>query len=135
MKIFACKYWISSFLKKTVRLNPYFDKPFITADLKKLDRQAKREYRKHQKSEKYKRLKESYDNKYKTAAADYLEKTVRSLKADAPGESYRCLKRMGAQPGDSTDEGSFTLLSHMEDNLTPEESIEKIASHFAEISQ
>jgi hypothetical protein len=42
---------------------------------------------------------------------------------------------MGSQPGDSTDEGSFTLLSHIEDNLTPEESIEKIASHFAEISQ
>jgi hypothetical protein len=42
---------------------------------------------------------------------------------------------MAAQPGDNQDEGSFTLLSHLEDNLTPEESIEKIAQHFASISQ
>ena len=39
---------------------------------------------------------------------------------------------MAAQPGDNQDEGSFTLLSHLEDNLTPEESI---AQHFASISQ
>ena len=42
---------------------------------------------------------------------------------------------MAAQPGDNQDEGSFTLLSHLEDNLTSEESIEKIAQHFASISQ
>ena len=33
------------------------------------------------------------------------------------------------------DEGSFTLLSHLEENMTDEESIEKIAQHFAQISQ
>jgi hypothetical protein len=42
---------------------------------------------------------------------------------------------MGAQPGDCLYEGSFTLISHMEDNLTNEESIESIAQHFALISQ
>ena len=42
---------------------------------------------------------------------------------------------MAAQPGDNQDEGAFTLLSHLEDNLTPEQSIEKIAQHFAAISQ
>ena len=42
---------------------------------------------------------------------------------------------MAAQPGDNMDEGSFTLISHLEDNLKPEESIEKIAQHFANISQ
>ena len=44
-------------------------------------------------------------------------------------------KKMAAQPGDHPDEGSFTLLSHVEENLTAEESIEKIAQHFASISQ
>ena len=92
-------------------------------------------YRKHQRLSKYHRLKEAYDLKYEKAAADYLEKAVRSLKEDDPGRAYRCLKKMAAQPGDYLDEGSFTLLSHSEDNLSPEQSIEKIAQHFSKISQ
>ena len=63
------------------------------------------------------------------------KKNVRSLKEDDPGKAYRSLKKMGAQPGDCSNEGSFTLISHMEDNLTTEESIESIAEHFALISQ
>ena len=123
------------FPQKTLRINPHFDKPFITSELKKLDRAVKREYRKRQKSIKYKRLKESYDRKYEKAAANYLAKTVRTLKEDDPGKAYRCLKKMAAQPGDNQDGGAFTLLSHLEDNMTPEQSIEKIAKHFAAISQ
>jgi hypothetical protein len=123
------------FPQKTVRINPHFDKPFITSELKQLDRAVKREYRKRPKSAKYIRLKDSYDRKFEKAAADYLAKTVRTLKEDDPGKAYRCLKKMAAQPGDNQDEGSFTLLSHLEDNLTPEQSIEKIAQHFAAISQ
>ena len=42
------------------------------------------------------------------AAQDYLEKNVRSLKEDDPGKAYSCLKKMGAQPGDCSDEGSFS---------------------------
>ena len=40
---------------------------------------------------------------------------------------------MGAQPG--KDQGSFTLPEHTEQNLTVQESVEKIAQHFAAISQ
>ena len=120
---------------KSVKINPNFDKPYITAELKKLDRQIKREYRKRCKSEKYLRLKKCYDEKLEKAALAYLEKNVRSLKEDDPGKAYRSLKKMAAQPGDCSDEGSFNLLSHLEDNLTNEQSIERIAQHFAQISQ
>ena len=123
------------FPQKTLKINPNHDKPFITVELKKLDRQVKREYRKHNKSENYLRLKKSYDEKFKNAAKAYLEKNVRSLKEDDPGKAYRSLKKMAAQPGDCSDEGSFTLISHLEDNLTNEQSIERIAQHFAQISQ
>ena len=41
------------FPTKTLKINPYVDLPFITADLKKLDRLIKREYRKHSQSIKY----------------------------------------------------------------------------------
>lgn len=42
---------------------------------------------------------------------------------------------MGAQPGDDLDDGSFSLLEHLEANLTNKQSVDKIAQHFASISQ
>ena len=122
------------FPTKTVRITQK-DKVYINADIKKLDRLVKREYRKHGKSERYKKLLEKYNLKLKKAAADHLEKNVRSLKESDPGKAYSTLKKMGAQPGDMLEEGSFTLLNHLEDNLTNKESVERIADHFARISQ
>ena len=122
------------FPKMEIRLRP-LDKPFITRELKVLDRRKKREYIKKGKSEKYIKLKKKYDYKFKKAAENYLEKNVRSLKEDDPSHSYATLKRMGTIPGDCSDEGSFTLLSHIDQNLTQEQSVEKIAQHFAQISQ
>ena len=121
--------------QKTIKFAKNFDKPFITAELKKLDRQKKRQYRKNSESAKYLDLLSQFKTKYEAAAEAYLEKNVRSLKKDDPGKAYATLKRMGAQPGDCSDEGSFTLISHMEDNLTTAESTERIAQHFANISQ
>ena len=42
---------------------------------------------------------------------------------------------MGAPPGASENEGSFSLQNHLDENLSTEESIERIATFFAEISQ
>ena len=64
-----------------------------------------------------------------------MEKNVRSLKESYPGKAYATLKRMGAQPGDDLDDGSFSLLEHLEANLTNKESVDKIAQHFSSISQ
>ena len=121
--------------KKSVKINPFLDKPFITAELKQLDRKIKRTYRRHGKSEKYKTLKNCYDDKLVKAAEAYLHKNVRSLKTDNPGRAYKSLKKLSAQPGDLSDEGNFTLISHLEANLDTEQSIEKIAQYFSSISQ
>ena len=75
------------------------------------------------------------DEKYKEAATKYLDKTVRELKESDPGKAYAILKRMGAQPGDDLDDGSFSLLEHLEDRLTAKQSVDKIAEHFSRISQ
>ena len=80
-------------------------------------------------------MKKTYDEKMKIAAQVYLERNVQSLKEDDPGKAYRNLKKMAAQPGDCSNEGTFTLLSHIEDNLSSEESSERIAQHFSQISQ
>ena len=107
----------------------------MNSDLKKLDRKVKRENRKHYKSAKYIRLKKQYDEKYLKAATAYLDKNVRTLKTDDPGKAYKNLKKLGAQPGDLQEEGSFTLQSHSDENLSLEEATERIAQHFARISQ
>ena len=60
---------------------------------------------------------------------------MRTLKESDPGRAYSTLKKMGAQPGDMLDDGAFSLLNHLEDNLTSKESVEKIAKHFSQISQ
>ena len=122
------------FPTKTVRVCQK-DKAYINADIKKLDRLVKREYRKHGKSAKYMKLVEKYNLKMKKAAADHLNKNVRALKESDPGKAYSTLKRMGAQPGDLLDDGSFSVKSHLEANLTNKESVERIADHFSKISQ
>ena len=121
--------------QKNVKIRQNFDKPFITKELKTLDRKIKREYRKNCKSEKYLLLKKSYDDKFKRAAKAYLDKNVRSLMEDDPGKAYQTLKKMSSQPGDCNEDNTFQLLSHLEDGLTAEQSIESIAEHFARISQ
>ena len=52
-----------------------------------------------------------------------------------PGKAYSTLKRMGAQPGDDLDQTSFSLIKHLEMNLTKSESVKMIAEHFSSISQ
>ena len=45
------------------------------------------------------------------------------------------MKSLGAQPGDPTDSCSFTLPAHINENLTDQQSAERIAAHFSAISQ
>ena len=51
--------------------------------------QIKREYKKNFKSEKYIRLKKSYDEKLRKSSIAYLEKHVRSIKEDDPGKAVK----------------------------------------------
>ena len=111
------------------------DKSWMNFELKKLDKLKKREYRKHGRSEKYVKLLAKFDEKYKIAAKDHLDKNVKSLKEENPGKAYAVLKKMGAQPGDCMEEGSFRLVEHIESNMTIAMSAEKIAEHFSSISQ
>ena len=78
---------------------------------------------------------EEFEKKFKKAAKDHLEKNVEMLLESEPGKAYATLKKMGAQPGDNLDDGSFNLIEHLEANLTSKESVEKIATHFAQVSQ
>ena len=111
------------------------DKPFITAEIKTLDRKRMREWRKHGKTTKYLDIKKEFLVKYKKAASDYLKKCVSDLKREQPGKSAATLKRMGAQPGDCGEGGLFTLINHLKENLSVEEQNRKFSDFFMAVSQ
>ena len=117
--------------QKTLKLSNR-DKSFITIELKQLDRKRNREYIKRGKSMKYYELKKKFETLYKSEASKYLHKNVETLIQSKPGQAYKILKRLGAQPGDSVDSSSFTLPDH--ENLSAAESAERIAAHFSSIS-
>ena len=119
--------------EQTVKIGSQ-DKAWVNSELKKIHRQKSREYNKKGKSEKYEKLAKEFKKKYKIAATKYMEKNVEALKELNPGQAYKVLKRMAAQPGDCQDSNTFSLPSHIKDNLTNEECAERIAEHFAAIS-
>ena len=80
-------------------------------------------------------MENSFKTKSEAAAEKYLRKNVDELKQTNPGKAYRIIKQMGAQPGDCSEGTSFTLPNHEGENLTDEQSAERIAQHFADISQ
>ena len=80
------------------------------------------------------RLKKEFEVKYKKAAAEFLRKCVDEMKTENPGKAAATLKKMAAKPGDG-DDGTFTLLNHIAENLTVEQQIERISEFFIAVSQ
>ena len=122
------------YVEKTIRVTTK-DKPFITAELKTLDRKKKREWKSSGKSALYLQLKAEFKVKYKKAASSYLIKCVSDLKTAEPGKAAAALKRMGAQPGDCSSSGPFTLLSHVRENLSVEQQLARFSDYFVAVSQ
>ena len=86
------------------------------------------------KSAKYDRLAAEFSIKYKAAAQRYIRNKVDDLKESQPGKAFGILKAMGAQPGDCADDRGFSLPMHQELNLTDQQCADRIAQHFAAIS-
>ena len=120
--------------EKSIKLSSQ-EKFWMDSELKAIHRKKSREYIKRGKSEKYKELSKLFKLKYKSAAQKYMQKNVQELKDSNPGRAFMTLKRMGAQPGDCSENGSFILPNHEAEGLSAEQSAEKIAQHFADISQ
>ena len=103
------------------------DKCWMNSELKRIHRQKSREYTKRGKSEKYKKLSQEFESKYNLEAQKYMQKNINELKETNPGRAYKVLKRMGAQPGDCSENDSFILPNHEIEGLSPEQSAERIA--------
>ena len=110
------------------------DKPFINFELKQLHRRKQREYVKNGKTKKYDDLLTKFESKFCAAAKKYMTRKIEDLKEAKPGQAYKVLKDLGAQPGDCTDSKTFTLPNHQAENLTDQQSADRIAEYFAKIS-
>ena len=119
---------------KTVKLRSQ-DKPYMTKELKMIHRRRQREFRKHGKSRKYLNLSQSFDIKLLKSSKHFLKKNVDSMMNAKPGQAYKVLKRMGAQPGDNPEDGSFTLPEYVRLGLSADQCADRLAQTFADISQ
>ena len=120
--------------EKTIKISSQ-DKVWITAELKRIHRLKSREYIKHGTSVKYKALSSEFSQKFKLESQKYMKKQMNELKDANPGRAYKILKKMSQRPGDCSENQNFTLPGHEEEGLSAEQSAERIAQHFAQISQ
>ena len=120
--------------EKSIRISSQ-DKAWVNKELKTIHHQKSREYERRGKSEKYLALAKKFKLKYISEAEKYLKKNLDKLMQSKPGQAYRILKQMGAQPGDCSDTNTFNLPQHENESLTAEQSAERIGSYSASISQ
>ena len=119
---------------KTVKLRIQ-DKAYMTKELKSLHRQRTREYKIRGKSGKYLNLTKCFHKKLKAAQAQFMKKSVDNILLAKRGQAYKMLKRLGAQPGDNPEDGSFILPEYERLGLSAAESADRLAQSFADISQ
>ena len=115
--------------EKTVKIRPD-DRAWVTSEIKSLDRIQKREYRKHKKSGKWKRLNEKYVEKCKRAKEQYSENIVNDLKQSNPAQWYSKIKRMSSHSQTDDDNNMVQELI----GQSTQSQAENIANQFAEIS-
>ena len=106
------------------------DRPWISADLKKLERRVKREFSKHKQSQKWSKLNEDFLAKCSVEKEKYYENMVSELKTSNPGKWYSKLKRMSGQ----SDGNNQNILVDELIGLSNQEQAERIAQHYSQIS-
>ena len=106
------------------------DRPWVSVELKKLDRLVKREFSKHKQSEKWVKLKEQFEAKSLIEKQRYFSNMVSDLKTSNPGQWYSKVKLMS---GKSENQKQYILVDELT-GLNDIEQAECIAEHYSEIS-
>ena len=106
------------------------DKKWFTPKLKNLHRQMQRQFHKNRNSEKFKKIKAKFKKMKREAIKEFYSDFVTDLKATDPGKWYKMAKKIGAL--DQMTGGEINVESL--ENLSNLEAANKIAEHFAAIS-
>ena len=81
----------------------------------------------------YFRLRAEYKASFEKTLAKFLEKNIEGMMKCDPARAHQNLKKLGNLPCDRASQG-FQIVSHKEENLTDQESAERIAEFFSVIS-
>ena len=114
---------------KTIKIR-HGESPWISSELKSLDRKRKREYRKNKKSNKWKRRNCQFLTKYKKAKQDYSTNMVNDLKESDPSQWYSKIKRMSSHNSEKEEDTAVQEMLGIPDEVQAE----KIADQFSHIS-
>ena len=117
------------FPMKSLKLNEN-DKPWVNAQLVKIDRRRKREYNRNKKSEKWKYLNELFLQREKSLKLAYNKKIVEDLKISNVSQWYSKLKRMSGMENMKEDKVTVEEFA----DTSSEDQVEIIADKFAQIS-
>ena len=117
------------FPEKTVKISS-LDKKWFSPTLKQLHRKMQREFHKKRNSQKYKTLKAKFKKMKRTAIKVFYDDFISELKSTNPGKWYAMAKRIGAVDQMREEQVNVESLS----NLSNLEAAQKIAEHFAAIS-
>ena len=117
------------FPEKTTKISN-LDKKWMSPVLKQLHRQMQREFYRHRKSEKYKKLKNKFKKMKRKAVKSFYSDFVSELKQSDPGKWYAMAKKIGAVDQMTAGSVKVESLAHLNDL----ESAKLIAEHFASIS-
>ena len=105
------------------------DQPWISHKLKSMDRKRKREYSKHRRSEKWKKLDGEFKKGVKCAKKSFYQQMMSELMTKNSSQWYSSVKRMA-----SHDQHNFEKVIIPDiNNLSDEEQAKRIADYFAEI--
>ena len=115
---------------KTIRINEN-DKPWINPQLIQLDRKRKKEYNRHQKSDKWREMNSNFQEKSTEMKESYYKNMVQDLKISNPGQWYSKVKRMSSM--DQTKEDKVMVQQFV--GMSSKEQSEEIADQFASISK
>ena len=117
------------FPEKTTKMSS-LDREWMNPELKNLNRAMKREFFRHRKSQKYKQLKSKFKKLKRKTLKTFYSEFVCNLKKTDPAKWYQMAKKIGAVDKISNGETRVECLSH----LSNKESAQKIAEHFASVS-
>ena len=107
------------------------DRVWMSPELKQIHRAKQREFYKHRKSTKYQKLKKKFKKLKKKILKEFYSNFVSDLKTTDPGKWFKMAKRIGAI--DDINGGNIQVQSLT--NLNNAQCAQKIAEHFAKISQ
>ena len=124
-----------SFPQKEILVGPE-DKPYFTEELRQLKKRRQRAYRRYGKrSNKYIQLEERFSDRLKHEAFKYQQKIVSDVREGKRSSAYKAIRKLGNRPGEQWKRPAINLPTYTEQNLTPLQAANKLATYFSTISQ